>query len=306
MISFFTAIEKVHQACCNINHGRLADYIPALASRDPSLFGIAVATIDGEIFHTGDSKTQFPIESLCKPFVYGIALEDHGRENMMDKVGVCISGLPFNSVIDSGIRRTRLQNPLGNAGAMATVSLIKGSSSLEKWSRIRHTIAKYIGRTPTVDQKIYLSEMNSNSRNRALAHLYRSYGLFYDNVDDTISRYTKACSLLIDTTELAVMGASLANHGKNPVTGTEAVAPEHVRDILSVMLINGLYDGTGNWIFDVGLPGKSGVGGGLLAIVPKKMAIATFSPLLDEAGNSIRGMNAIKMLVNQWKLHLLN
>jgi glutaminase len=306
MESIAITIQKIHQACCNINYGKIVDYIPELADCNPSLFGIAIATSDGQIYYTGDAKFKFPIESLCKPFVYGVALEDHGRDTMMNKVGVCISGLPFNSIIDSGIRRTKLQNPLGNAGAMATASLIKGFSSQEKWERVRESIGNYIGRTPEVNHKIYRSEMSTNSRNRALAHLYKSYNLFYDDVDSTISRYTKACSLMIDTTELAIMGASLANNGKNPLTGTQAISPEHVRDILSIMLINGLYDGTGNWIFDVGLPGKSGVGGGLLAIVPKRFSIATFSPLLDDAGNSIRGMSAIKRLVNQWQLHLLS
>lgn len=297
---------QLHHKYHDLTEGALPAYIPELTKVDTSHFGLAIVTAKGEVFSTGQADVKFPMESISKPFVYALALKDHGREELKRKVGVHATGLPFDSIIDSAIRKTRLQNPLGNAGAMATTSLIKGKDDKEKWERVVNFFGKYIGRTPKLNSNLYESEMATNDKNRSLAYLYKSYGLFFSDVNDAVARYTKACSLMISTSELAIMGATLANGGVHPSHGARLSKQSHVRDVLSVMLIYGLYDKTGDWIFDVGLPGKSGVGGGILAVLPGQFALAAFSPLLDDSGNSVRGIAAIRELAYRWKLHLLS
>lgn len=289
----------------DIFDGKQAGYIPELLKSCPSHFGLSAATVAGDLFSCGDQDVFFTLQSLSKPFVYGLAIEDHGRQELVDKVGVFNTGLAFNSVIDSAIRATPLQNPLGNAGALATTSLIKGSSRASKFKRVQRCLEAFIGRAPAVDLATYRSEIENNQRNRALAYLYDSYGLFYGDVEDALDRYTKTCALRITCQDLARMGATLANRGKNPWSGIQVFSPETTCDILSVMLIYGLYEQSGNWIFEVGLPGKSGVSGGVLAVRPGVLAIAAYSPLIDHDGNSIRSVKAITHLSKKWRLHLL-
>jgi len=299
-------LDQIYRACIPERSGELAKYIPELSEVDPEKLAIAIATTDGGYYPVGDDEFPLALESLSKPFVYGVALQQWGREAMMEKVGVSVSGMPFDSIIDPVIRRSPLQNPMGNAGAMVTNSLIKGKDHESKWRKITEALTRYIGRTPKVNQRLFDSEMKTNFRNRSLAFLYKSYGLFYGDVDDAIIRYTKACSLMVTTRELAIMGATLANDGINPMTHVQAIESRFVRDILSVMLIYGLYDENGRWIFEIGLPGKSGVSGGMLAVVPGRLAIAAYSPRLDPSGNSIRARMAIKALVDLMELHLLD
>ena len=299
-------LDQIYNQCLLERSGEVASYIPELRTVDPEKCAIAVATTDGKCFCVGDYDFPLALESLSKPFVYGIALEDWGREAMIEKVGVSVSGMPFDSIIDPVIRRSPLQNPMGNAGAMATASLIKGENTATKWSKVIETLSRYMGRTPELNQALFDSEMATNYRNRSLAFLYKSYNLFYTDVDEAIARYTQACSLMVTTRELAIMSATLANDGINPMTLVRAINARFVRDILSVMLIYGLYDETGSWIFEIGLPGKSGVSGGMFAVSPGRLSIAAYSPRLDPAGNSIRARMAIKAFADLMELHLLD
>jgi glutaminase len=269
------------------------------------LFGIVIATVDGKVYKVGNADISFPIQSISKPFIYGLALEDHGRETMLEKVGVNATGLPYNSIIASNVRAEKLQNPMVSAGAIATASLIKGSTEKEKWARVRLMFASYAGHELPLNEAVYHAEMKKSAMSRALAELLSAYEILYDGVDDTIARYLKGTSLNITAKDLAVMGATLANWGVNPLTQERAVEKKYVQNILSVMVTAGLYDDSGKWLFKIGLPAKSGVCGGILAVVPGRFSIAVYSPPLDSRGNSVRGIKVMEDLSNRWSLHML-
>ncbi len=298
------ALAEIHARYQPDDSGKVADYIPALAKADPHHFGLALATADGRIFAVGDSDVPFAIESISKIFALALAFEDAGRKAILDNVGVYHTGLPFNSMIASDVRQVKLQNPFVNVGAITTTSFIKGRNSAEKWQRQMKTFNLFAGRRLTVNREVFDSEEATNQHNRALAWLFKSFGYLQDDPMDAITRYTRACSVNVTCKDLAVMGACLANGGLNPMTGKRAVRKEFVRDILSVMAITGLYDSSGPWFFHVGLPGKSGVGGGILAVVPGKFAVAAYSPPLDRFGNSVRGVKAVEALSKLWGLHV--
>lgn len=278
------------------SEGAVADYIPVLASADPGLFGLCVAEVDGSVHSVGDSAAQFSIQSISKAFVYALVCEEFGHERVRDRVGVNNTGLAFNSVIAIELNDGHPMNPMVNAGAIATTSLMPGSTPQEQWETVRRGLSQFAGRDLVVDEVVYSSEVATNQRNRAIARLLESYGRVTLDPLEVVGVYTRQCALLVDCRDLAIMGATLADGGVNPVTGERVVSAEVCRDTLAVMASNGLYERSGEWLFEIGLPGKSGVAGGVVTIAPGKAGIAAFSPPLDDAGNSVRGQRATAYL----------
>jgi glutaminase len=283
--------------------GKPADYIPELAKANPADFGICITTLDGRNFAFGDVDQVFTIQSISKPFVYGLALEDHGREYVSSKVGVEPTGDAFNSLIRLDDKSKRPFNPMINAGAIATTALIKGRDETERFNRLLDVYRRLTGRDILVDMSVFTSERSTGHRNRAIAHLMLNFNMIHDLVDETLDLYFKQCSLLVTCRDLAMMGATMANAGVNPVTGEQAIASEYVQDILSVMYTCGMYNFSGEWAYRVGLAAKSGVGGGICAVVPGLAGIGVYSPPLDEHGNSVRGIGVIEELSKRYNLH---
>lgn len=298
-------LKDVYKKYKNLSDGKNAEYIPELAKVNPKLFGIAIVTSDGKIYSIGDAEVPFAIESISKIFSLAVALKDRGAKTLEAKVGVDPTGYPFNSVIAIEKLPNHKENPFVNSGAIQVTSMIQGKDTEEKWQKVFSLMEKTSNGKPYLGEKVYQSEMKTNQRNQAIALLLDSYGMMDSDPFDAVDRYTKACSVMITTKELAMMGSALANNGVNPATNDSLISPDHVRYILAVMTINGLYDTSGMWGIEVGLPAKSGVGGGILAVAPQKMAIAVFSPPLDATGNSVRAQKVIEELSNKWHLNLL-
>jgi len=295
-------LNDLHAKYKPITAGAVADYIPELAKVDPELFGICVVTVDGQVFEVGDTNKLFTIQSASKPFVHGLTLEDCGRDFVLSRVGVEPTGDSFNAIIldeQSG----RPYNPMVNAGAIATAGLVKGNNPTEKLNRLLDMFRRYIGRDVYVDMSVYTSERSTGHRNRAIAHLMLNFGMVDDNLEDMLDLYFKQCSVMVTCRDLGIMGATLANNGVNPITNTRALDSEYIKDVLSVMYTCGMYDYSGEWAYRVGLPAKSGVGGGIVAVVPKLLGIAAFSPRLDARGNSIRGVKACEEMSKHFGLH---
>jgi glutaminase len=302
-LELLTQLHDRHQNC---RSGEVASYIPELAKMNPDAFGICIATVDGEVMGVGDQQQLFTIQSISKVFTYGMALEDRGREVLLSKVGVEPTGDPFNSIIRLDENSKRPDNPMVNAGAIATTNLIQGNTATDRLNRILTAFKNYAGRDLYVDSSVFMSERTTGHRNRALAHLMRHFEMMDDRLDETLDLYFQQCALLVNCQDLALMAATLANNGINPRTGDRAIAAEYVRDLLSVMYTCGMYNFAGEWAYRVGLPAKSGVSGGIIAIVPGKMGIAVFSPPLDVNGNSVRGVKVCEALSNAGKLHLFD
>ena len=298
-------LARLHEKYRPHGHGRLADYIPELAKANPSWFGIALCSCDGFVYEVGDSRVPFTIQSISKPIVYGLALEDHGRERMLRKIGVEPSGDPFNSIAFDD-RHGRPFNPMVNAGAIAATALVEGRSLEVRMNRILEKFARFVGHPVSIDQTVYQSEAATGHRNRAIAYLELNAGMIGGNVDDHLDLYFRQCSILVTTADLAVMAATLANDGINPVTGERALHSDCVRDVLSVMSTCGMYNYAGEWQFSVGLPAKSGVAGGIMAVLPGQLGLGVFSPLLDEVGNSSRGLEVCRHLSKYLRLHVLD
>jgi glutaminase len=298
------ALSEAHARYQVLSEGKNADYIPQLAKVDPKLFGIAVATVDGQIFLEGDAATPFAIESISKVFVLALVMEKLGSEAVLDKVGADATGLPFNSITAIELHDARTVNPLVNAGAMATTGLAPGGTPEEKWGTIRAGLGRFAGHELPLDDAVYASEAKTNQRNQAIAKLLESYERFYAEPAATVDIYTRQCSLAVTAKDLAIMGATLANGGVNPVTKERIMDPANVPEVLAIMATAGLYDTSGTWLYKVGLPAKSGVGGGIIAIVPGRFAIAAFSPPLDAAGNSVRAQRAIEHIAHRLGVNL--
>ncbi len=297
-------LRELHTAWHAVADGAVADYIPELARAEPGWFGISVVTLDGQVCEVGDCDRAFTIQSVSKPFVYGLALEHHGAPAVLQRVGVEPTGDPFNAVmVDEGSRRPH--NPMVNAGAIATADLVPGSGPTERLRVLLDAFRRYAGREVEIDGAVFTSERESGHRNRAIAHLLRNFGSLSPRIDETLDLYFQQCSIRVTSRDLATMAATLANGGVNPLTGETAIAAEHVRHVLSVMLSCGMYDSAGRWAFEVGLPAKSGVSGGVLAVVPGQGGIGIFSPLVDRSGNSVRGVGACRELARRYDLHLL-
>ncbi len=276
--------------------GELADYIPVLASADPSRFAVCLASVGGGLAQAGDSADVFSIQSISKAFVYALACEAIGHRGVLERVGANNTGLPFNSVVAIELNNGSPMNPMVNAGAIATCALVPAGDAEQRWRRVRAGLSAFAGRKLDLDEQVYESEARTNLRNRALAQLLDSYGRLDVDPLETVDVYTRQCSLRVTARDISIMGATLADGGVNPVTGHRVVAESVARDTLAVLASTGMYEQSGEWLFEIGLPAKSGVSGGIVAIAPGKGAIGTFSPRLDAAGNSVRGQRAISFL----------
>ncbi len=288
-----------------LNEGTIADYIPELALANPQWFGVSVVTTDNQVFEVGDSDKFFTIQSISKVLAYGLALEDHSREYVHSKVSVEPSGEGFNSIVLDE-KTNRPYNPMVNAGAIATTDLIKGNGSTGRLKRILNMFERYTGREHEISVPVYLSEKATGYRNRAMAYLMLNFGMVSEHLEETLDLYFQQCSIMVNARDLAIISATLANGGINPITKKRAIDERYVQDLISVMFTCGMYDYSGEWTYRVGIPAKSGVSGGISAVVPGKLGIGTFSPLLDAKGNSIRGLKVCEDLSKDFGLHLFN
>ncbi|MDR7187398.1 glutaminase [Microbacterium sp. BE35] len=284
-----------HRALTHVE-GTVADYIPILAAADPEGFGICVVDVDGGGHEVGDTRHAFSIQSISKAFVYALLCDAVGHEAVFDLVGVNNTGLAFNSVVAIELNDGHPMNPMVNAGALATTALMPGNTAEEKWDAVRTGLSRFAGRELAVDEEVYRSEAATNHRNRAIAQLLESYGRIRTDPLDVVDVYTRQCALLVDAHDLAVMAATLADGGVNPVTGDQVVSADVCRDTLAMLTASGLYERSGEWLFEIGLPGKSGVAGGLITVAPGKVGIGSYAPRLDSAGNSVRGQVATAYL----------
>jgi glutaminase len=287
-----------------IRDGEVADYIPALASASPDAFGAAIAGVAGRVFEVGDTTTEFSIQSVSKPFVFALVCQAIGSDEARDKLGVNSTGLPFNSVMAIELGEDRTMNPMVNAGAIATTSLVPGDSGLAKWQFVLDGLSAFAGRPLTMDRGVYESESANNLRNQGIAHLLESYERLYFDPDIATDVYTMQCSVLVNARDLAVMGATLADGGVNPLSGVRVIDEDHCTRVLAVLATAGLYERSGAWLYDTGLPGKSGVSGGIVTVAPGKGGVGTWSPPLDEAGNSVRGQALVRRLSEDLGLNL--
>ena len=284
--------------------GKNADYIPYLAQVDSKLFGVAIVTADNQVFTLGDVNYSFSIQSISKVFTLALAMEELGPDKVFQRIGSEPTGRPFNSVAAVVDMPTHTGNPLVNAGAVATTSLISGKDANERWGRILAFYSKAAGETLTLIEDVYASEAATNAGNKALSMLLAKYERIYADPFESVDIYTKQCSVGVNASQLARMGATLANNGMNPASREQVIKREHIPYILATMTMAGLYDSSGYWAWHVGLPAKSGVGGGIVAVVPGKGAIAVFAPPLDEAGNSVKAQKVIQFVANKLDFNL--
>jgi glutaminase len=293
------AVKEAFAKFQSLQEGKNADYIPALAKVDPALFGIAVVTADGKVFTVGDNTTEVSIQSISKVFTMAKVIDELGPASIRDNMGVDATGQVFNSIVAVEQFKGKEMNPLVNPGAIAATSMIPGGSADEVWRKILETHNAFAGRQLSVLQDVYKSEADTNQRNQAIGALMFAYGRIEKNWEQAVDLYTRQCSIGVTAKDLAVMAATLANGGRNPVTGVQAIDAKHIPQVLAVMATAGLYDDSGKWLYLTGLPAKSGVGGGIIAVVPGKFGIAVVSPPLDEAGNSVRAQRAIADIAAQ-------
>jgi glutaminase len=285
-------------------NGKNADYIPYLAKVDSKMFGIAIVTTDNQVLTLGDVNYSFSIQSISKVFTLALAMEELGPDKVFEKVGSEPTGRAFNSPLAVVDMPTHTGNPFVNAGAIATTSLISGKDAQEKWKRILDFYSKAAGEPLTLIDEVYKSEAATNTGNKALSMLLAKYDRIYADPFESVDIYTKQCSVGVNAIQLARMGAMLANNGVNPATNTRVIKSDYIPPILSTMAVAGLYDGSGGWAWHVGLPAKSGVGGGIVAIAPGKGAIAVFAPPLDEAGNSVKAQEVIEYVARKLNYNL--
>jgi glutaminase len=300
--------EYLHELCAELasmRSGDVASYIPELSHANPDWFGIAIATVDGHVYQAGDTQLPFTIQSISKAISYGLALEDNGVERVQAKVSVEPSGEAFNS-ISLEPQTGRPLNPMINAGAITTSGLILGDQGKNPMQRLMACFERYTGHGMAIDEKVYRSESETGHRNRAIAHLLYGYGILDRTPEEVLDIYFRQCSILVTARDLALMGACLANNGVNPVTGVTALNGKYVEKVLSVMSSCGMYDYSGSWLHDVGLPAKSGVGGGIMAVLPGQFGLGVFSPPLDAKGNSVRGIAACRRISEDLHLHVFN
>jgi glutaminase len=289
-------LRAAHERAEAHHEGTVADYIPVLAQADAEAFGLAIADVAGGLHEIGDTRTAFSIQSISKAFVYALVCEEFGHQRVLDVVGVNNTGLAFNSVIAIELNDGHPMNPMVNAGAIATTALVPGDTPDKQWDRILSGLSRFAGRALAVDDVVYRSEAATNTRNQAIARLLESYGRILLDPVGVVDVYTRQCAVAVDARDLAVMGATLADGGVNPLTGERVVSAEVARDALAVLAASGLYERSGEWLFEIGLPGKSGVSGGLVTVAPGKVGIGAYAPRLDSAGNSVRGQIATAYL----------
>jgi glutaminase len=298
------AVNDAYAKFKTLQEGKNADYIPALAKVDPNLFGVALITVDGKVYTAGDIKTEVSIQSISKVFTMAQVIQEQGLDSVEKRIGVDATGARFNSIIAvEGVKVVAgagapEMNPLVNPGAISATSMVTGANSDAVWKKIIGTYNDYAGRPLSVLQDVYKSESDTNQRNQAIGALMLAYGYIKTDWRQAVDLYTRQCSVGVNAKDLAMMAATLAAGGKNPVTGKQVLDAAKVPGVLAVMATAGLYDDSGKWLYHTGLPAKSGVGGGLIAVSPGKFGIAVVSPPLDDAGNSVRGQRAITAISN--------
>ena len=298
------AVDAAYAKYQNLAEGKNADYIPALAKVDPKLFGIVLVTPDGKVYSAGNVTTEVSIQSISKVFTAAQVIQEQGVESIEKRIGVDATGARFNSIIAiEGVKVVTgagapEMNPLVNPGAISATSMVTGATADAVWAKIIGIHNDMAGRSLKVLQDVYKSESDSNQRNQAIGALMLAYGYIKSNWQQAVDLYTRQCSIGVNTKDLAMMAATLANGGKNPVTGKQVMDAAKVPGVLAIMATAGLYDDSGKWLYHTGLPAKSGVGGGIIAVSPGKFGIAVISPPLDDAGNSIRAQRAITDISN--------
>ncbi len=297
-------VREAHERFRGNREGAVADYIPALAAVPPDLFGICLVAPGAEIHAAGDADHVFTIQSVSKPFVFALVCEVLGADEAQEKLGVNSTGLPFDSVMAVELNPHRTMNPMVNAGAIAATSLVPGTSAAAKWEFIRDGLSRFAGRPLVLDEEVYASEAATNQRNRGIAKLLEGYGRMYCDALEATDVYTRQCSLRITARDLAVMAATLALGGVNPLTGERVIGDLHCKHVLAVLATAGLYELSGDWLYEVGLPGKSGVSGGIFTVAPGKGGLGVFAPRLDSAGNSVKGQLVSKFLSERLGLNL--
>jgi glutaminase len=297
-------LDQIVAEYAEVTDGALADYIPELTEVDPSGFGLTLSSSDGFLYESGDARTEFTIQSISKPFTYALALDQVGEAAVDAKIGVEPSGEAFNEISVDDKTKTP-KNPMINAGAIAAVALVPGATPDERFARIRDFYSACAGRPLELDEDVYRSEKATGSRNRAIAYMLDSFGVLADDPDEVLDAYFRQCSLRVTSADLARMGATLARGGVNPQTGRRVTSTRVVQRTLSVMVTCGMYNAAGDWVSAVGMPAKSGVGGGIVAVLPGQLGIGVYSPLLDARGNSVRGVLLCRSLSERLGLHFL-
>lgn len=297
-------VDLAYQRFGAIDEGENSRVYPALAAVPRDLFGICVAGVTGGVYAAGDANHPFAIMSVSKPFVFALACGVLGSQEVRERLGVNATGFPFNSIIAVEMASDHRTNPMVNSGALATTSLIPGENLAAQWHFLQQGLSRFAGRELTVNEEVYASASATNQRNRALAQLLESHGRLYADAATVTDLYTRQCSLDVTARDLAIMGATLSNGGVNPVTGERVVGPGCSKRTLAVMATAGLYETSGDWLYDIGLPGKSGIGGGIVTVAPGKGGFGAFAPPLDRAGNSVRGQRAARFLSERLGLNL--
>ena len=298
-------LERLHRRFLADRRGKLASYIPELAGVDPEPLGIVLVTVDGTVYEAGDTAAAFTIQSISKPLTYGYALRDCGVGAVLRKIGVEPTGDAFNS-INLEPETGRPRNPMVNAGAIATCGLLHDAHPDDAFARVLAHMSGYCGRELRLDEAVYRSEKSTGHRNRAIAHLLRNFNILEGDPENGLDLYFRLCSVSVNCRDLAVIAATLAHNGVNPLDNRAVLGGQNVRRVLSVMASCGMYDGSGAWLYDVGMPAKSGVGGGVMAVLPGQFGLAVFSPRLDERGNSVRGLGVVKAFSQEFQLHLFH
>jgi glutaminase len=297
-------LDELHERFRRHEGGKVADYIRELGKADPRCFALALATTEGQLFEAGDREAVFTLQSVSKPFTYGLALDLAGRKAVRGKVGVEPTGEAFNSILELEEEVHRPYNPMVNAGAIAVAGILVNEDPEGAFQRAQRMLEAYAGRPLQLDTSVLKSELASADRNRAIAYLLRHFDVISGDLEQVLTLYFRQCSMRVQVRDLAFMGATLANGGVHPVTGARAVGQEYLRDILALMLTCGMYDSAGRWAYTVGLPAKSGVSGGILAVVPGRMGLAVYSPALDAHGHSVRAMEAFRAWSEDWGLSI--
>lgn len=298
-------LDRIRAEQIELRDGALASYIPELSTVDPESFGLSLSTSDGYVYESGDTAVEFTIQSVSKPFTYALALDLIGQDAVDAKIGVEPSGEAFNEISVDNVTKTP-KNAMINAGAIAAVSLVPGAGADERFDRILEFYSACAGRRLHVDMDVYGSEKATGNRNRAIAYMLASFGVLDGDPDEVLDVYFRQCSVRVTSTDLARMATTLARGGCNPMTGRRVIGAKVVRRTLSVMVTCGMYDSTGDWVSAVGMPAKSGVGGGIVAVLPGQLGIGVYSPRLDDRGNSVRGVEVCRNLSSQLGLHFLS
>jgi glutaminase len=298
-------LAELHARVSQVTGGSPADYIPELGKVDPGLFGIAIATVDGQVYAAGDTDIPFTIQSVSKPFMYGYALQHYGRLRVLEQVGVEPTGEAFNSIVLDEVAN-RPFNPMVNAGAIAVAEMMQGGTQAERIANMLDLFSSLAGRKLDIDEAVFNSELATGHRNRAIAYMMLNTAMIEHDPNEVLDLYFRQCSVNVTTCDLAIMAATLANDGRNPITHKGVFDAQYVRDMLTVMNSCGMYDYAGEWAYEVGMPAKSGVSGCIIAVIPGQIGISVYSPPIDKQGNSVRGIRVCQEISSEFELHAFN